>query len=240
MDEFTTDTFFKGRVKVVQGRYGYRFSIDAVLLTNHIRPKQEDRVVDLGTGCGIIPLMLAFRHPKIKVYGIEIQKELAELASQNIHLNHMEDRIKIVCEDFKVITSSMIKAPVDLIICNPPFYRVNSGRINPNRQRAVARHEIKANLTDIMGFARRMLKVAGGLMMIYPAVRITDLFYEMRAHGIEPKWIRMIHSYPGDPAKLILIRGVKGAGPEIITAPPLYIYQKNDVYTEEVEKMFEA
>lgn len=153
MKTLTTDTFLNGHLQVKQNRSGYRFSIDAVLLACHIRLQPGDKVLDLGTGCGIIPLILAHRHKKVKVYGVEVQKELADIASENVKENRMEDRITILCRDMKELKHDMVSGPVDLIVCNPPYRKAGSGRMNPDQQKAVARHEIKVNLNDEIGRA---------------------------------------------------------------------------------------
>jgi tRNA1Val (adenine37-N6)-methyltransferase len=132
----------------------------------------------------------------------------------------------------------MTAGPVDLVVCNPPFRRKGSGRINPDVQRAVARHEIKANLSDIIQTSHRMLRTAGRLALIYTAGRLTDVLSRMRIEGIEPKFIRMIHSRQDSKATLVLIEGVKGGRPDLKIAPPLIIYDRSDDYTEEVASMF--
>jgi tRNA1Val (adenine37-N6)-methyltransferase len=238
MNSYTTDTFFNGKIRVTQDRAGYRFSIDAVLLANFADPRSRDKVLDLGTGCGIIPLILAYRQPQIAIYGVEVQTELAELALSNVRENQLEDRITVFCTDMKLLRPSMTVGPVDLVVCNPPFRRQGSGRINPDTQRAVARHEIKANLRDIIQTSHRMLRSAGRLVLIYTAGRLTDILFRMRTDGIEPKFIRMIHSRQDTEAALILVEGVKGGRPDLKIAPPLIIYDKKNDYTDEVESMF--
>lgn len=238
MNLLTTDTFFNGRVQVKQNRYGYRFSIDAVLLAWHTEPRPDDTIVDLGTGCGIIPIILAYRHPGIRVYGIEVQADLADIARLNVQENNMNDRIFIRCMDMKTLNHDVTSGPVDLIVCNPPFRKMLSGRINPDQERAIARHEIKTTLHDVIKTARNMLRTLGRFVIVYPAERMTDILSQMRAFGIEPKWIRMIHSEKNTDAKLILIEGKKEARPALKIAPPLIIYRKNGAYTNEVEKMF--
>jgi len=238
MNSYTTDTFFNGKIRITQDRTGYRFSIDAVLLAYFADPRSGDKVLDLGTGCGIIPLILAYRQPHAVIYGVEVQTELAELAVCNVRENQLEDRITVFCTDMKLLRPAMTAGPVDLVVCNPPFRRPGSGRINPNLQRAVARHEIKANLGDIIQTSHRMLRTAGRLVLIYTAGRLTDILSRMRADGIEPKFIRMIHSRQDTEAALILIEGVKGGRPDLKIAPPLIIYDKKTDYTDEVESMF--
>ena len=239
MTSYTTDTFFNGRIQVKQNRVGYRFSIDAVLLAYQAAPRSGDKVIDLGTGCGIISLVMAFRHPDITVYAIEVQEELAQVAIANVKDNHLQDRITVLGADMKTITPDMTAGPVDLVVCNPPYRRPGSGRINPDNQRAVARHELKANLHDVIGSACRMLKTAGRFVAIYTAERTTDIFCLMRSDSIEPKCIRTIHSNPSSEAKLILIEGIKGGNPGLKIAPPLFVYDQNGDYTDEVQRMFE-
>ena len=238
MNSYTTDTFFNGKIRITQNRTGYRFSMDAVLLAYFADPRSGNKVLDLGTGCGIIPLILAHRQPQIAIYGVEVQKELVELALSNVKENQLEDRITVFCTDMKLLRPAMTAGPVDLVVCNPPFYRQGSGRTNPDAQRAVARHEIKSNIGDIIQVSYRMLRTAGRLVLIYTAARLTDILFRMRTDGIEPKFIRMVHSHQDTEAALILVEGVKGGRPDLKIAPPLFIYDKKNDYTDEVESMF--
>jgi tRNA1Val (adenine37-N6)-methyltransferase len=238
MKSLTTDSFFNGCIQVKQNRSGYRFSIDAVLLAWHTGPRPDDTVLDLGTGCGIIPMILAYRYPGIRVYGIEVQSDLADIARLNIEENHMEDRIFIRCMDMNTLNHNITSGPVDLVVCNPPFRKARSGRVNPDQQRAIARHEIKTTLYDVINTAHSMLRTSGRFVIVYPAERIADSLSQMRAAGIEPKWIRMIHSGKNTNAKLILIEGKKGGRPGLKIGPALIIYRENGTYSDEVEKMF--
>jgi tRNA1Val (adenine37-N6)-methyltransferase len=238
MKSLTADSFFNGRIQIKQHRSGYRFSIDAILLAAHARPGPEDTVLDLGTGCGIIPMILAYRNPGIDVYGIEVQTDLADIATLNITENGLNDQITVLCMDMKALNLEMTSGPVDLVVSNPPFRKAESGRINPNRQRAVARHEIKATLYDVVETGRRMLRTGGRFVIIYLAERMTDILTQMRKAGIEPKSIRTIHSGIETVAKLVLVEGKKGGRSGIKIGPPLIIHRKNGAYTDEVEKMF--
>jgi tRNA1(Val) A37 N6-methylase TrmN6 len=238
MESLTTDSFFNGCIQVKQNRTGYRFSMDAALLAWHADPSPDDTILDLGTGCGIIPMILAYRHPKVKIYGIEVQEELADIANLNITENGMEDQITILCRDMKTLKHEDTSGPVDLAISNPPFRKSNSGRINPNQQRAIARHEIKTTLYDVIETARRMLKRSGRFVLIYPAGRMTDIFTQMRASGIEPKSIRMVHSGKHTEAKMAVVEGKKGGRSGLKIGSPLIIYQENGSYTDEVQKIF--
>lgn len=240
MNSYTTDTFFNGRIRVKQKQGGYRFSLDAILLACQAAPRSRDIVIDLGTGCGIIALILAYRHSDITVYAVEVQEDLAQLAIFNVKDNHLQKRIIVLDADMKTLKPDMTAGPVDLVVCNPPYRRAGSGRINPDHQRAVARHELKANLQDVIGSARRILKTAGRFVAIYPADRTTDIFYQMRTDKIEPKYIRSIHSAHHSEAKLILIEGIKDGNPGLKIGPPLIVYNENGEYSDEVQQMFEA
>jgi tRNA1Val (adenine37-N6)-methyltransferase len=234
----TVDTFFNGSIRVKQNQAGYRFSIDAVLLASLAEPHSEDTVLDLGTGCGIIPLILAFRHPKIKIHGVEVQERFADLAAQNVKENCLDNRISIHCMDMKMLKPDITSGPVDVVVSNPPYRKIESGRINPDRQRAVARHEIKITLHDVVETARRMLRTAGRFETIYTAERTADMITQMRLARLEPKSLRMIHSGNNTEAKLIFIEGKKGGRPGLTIGPPLIIYNRDGSYTNEVQEMF--
>lgn len=233
----TTDTFFNGSVTVHQTRQGYRFSIDAVLLAAAVHPKPGDVVVDMGTGCGVVPILLAFRYPQVRFIGIELQSSLARLAQQNVSANHMEDQIRILHQDMRRIHQDAIQGPVEWIVSNPPYRPANSGRMNPHTERAVARHEIHLRLHELMQVSRRVLKTGGRITVIYPAERLADLFREMRTAGIEPKWMQSVHSRNEDDAKLVLVRGVMGGKPGLKVSHPLIVYKEDGRYTSSVEAM---
>ena len=232
------DYFYKGALRVAQPKAGYRFSIDAVLLAAFTSVKAGDRVVDLGTGCGIIALLISHRYAPKVVYGIEIQPELARLARRNVRQNGMDQKIRILEGD--MTSPGLLQAiqAVDAVVCNPPYRRVGSGRINPDDQRAGARHEIHITLARLLQTARQMLRTAGRLFLIYPASRVADLIAEMRAHGIEPKKLRCVHSRHGDPARLVLVAGVRKGRPGLQVETPLLIYDDNGDYSTEVAAYF--
>ena len=239
MKDLTTDAFFNGRITIKQSRSGYRFSIDAVLLAAHVKLGPTDTVVDLGTGCGIISIVLAFQNPTVTVCGIEIQKTLADIAALNVKENCLAHRVHVICGDMKTLGPEILPDPADMVVSNPPYRVARSGRINPNRQRAKARHEITVTLSEVVQAAQQMLRTAGKFAMIYPADRITDVLNHMRSNALEPKFLRTIHSRMNTEAKLILVEGVKGGRPGLKIAPPLTIYGEDGSYTQEVQEMFE-
>lgn len=238
MDDVTIDSMFQGRLQVKQMRRGYRFSIDAVIVAHFAGPLVTERVLDLGTGCGIIPLILAYRYPRISVYGVEIQQALARLAEDNISRNGMSDRVRIHRIDMKRLTREVTSGPVDLVIGNPPFHPLLSGRLNPGSQRAIARHELMVTLSDLLESTAGMLRPGGRFVAVYPADRKEHMLSEMGRNGIAPKAVRMVHSRENGPSKLFLVEGVKGNPSDLTTGPPMVLYRASGEYTHEVANMF--
>lgn len=233
----TADSFGGGRIRIRQPRSGYRFSIDAVLLAGQVTPGPSERIVDLGTGCGVIALLLAFGRPQLRVWGIELQPEMAALAAENVRDNGWSDRVSILQADLQAIGPAELGGPVDRVVANPPYRRAHSGRVNPDGQRALARHEITVTLAGLIAAARRLLKTGGRLHLVYAAERTAELLGGMRAEGIEPKRLRPIQSRRDEDAALILVEGIKGARTGMTLAPPLVVYADAGGYTEEVESM---
>ena len=205
------DDFMDGRLKLIQSRKGYRFSIDALLLSEFVSLKREDIIVDLGTGCGVIPLVILLKGLIGYAYGLEIQPELADQAIRNARLNGFEKKMDIILGDIR--HPPLRWSSADVVICNPPYRPKKSGRINPDPQRAIARHEIRASLDDVLNTARRLLKPKGRLAIIYPASRLVDIMVRMRGFNLEPKRIRVIYSSMESEAKLVLIEAtLEGRG----------------------------
>jgi tRNA1Val (adenine37-N6)-methyltransferase len=220
----TEDRFLGGRLAVRQYRDGYRFSIDAVLLAEFARPWLGRTVVEFGTGCGIVALLMSAAAPDAHIFAVEIQAALASLASENVALNDLTDRITVVQRDLKTVSAADFKSVVDTVVCNPPYYPLGAGRINPNDQRAQARHELRATLADIVGAARRTVKKSGSLVMIYPAERTAEFLANLRDGGIEPKELRCVHATADGDAQLVMVCGRLGAGPGMRICAPLILY----------------
>ncbi len=234
----TVDTFFDGRLAIRQDRRGYRFSIDAFLLAHQVRLRQDDRhVVDFGTGVGILPLLLAYRHAGIDFCGVELQPGLARRARENVQTNRMADRIQIIEADLQTIHPRDLGHTADVSVSNPPYRRAKSGRINPNHERALARHEIALTLEGLLRAVRRVLKTGGYFWTIYPAPRLPELINRMQSFNIEPKFLRTVHSRDGCDAKMVLVAGVKAAAGGLVVGAPLFIYRDETQYTDEVQRM---
>ncbi len=215
----TLEEFLEGRLRLIQSGRGYRFSIDAVLLARFVTIKPRDVVVDLGAGCGIISLMLLLEKPVGYVIALEIQKNLVGQAVRNAVLNGFMDRMGVLLGDLRQVPLG--RSVADVVVCNPPFRRQGSGRVNPDLQKALARHEIMASLNDILNAACSVLKPKGRVALIYPAGRLVDLLVRMRAFDFEPKRIQLVHPSGGEESKLVLVEGARGGKGGARVLPPL-------------------
>jgi len=240
MGEETRDRFLGGRIVLSQPRDGYRFSIDAVILAHLALPADGDRVLDLGTGCGIIPIMLACRHHGVHLTGVEIQPALADVARRNVAANGMDGRIRIIEKDMRALSAAEIAGPVDVVVSNPPYRQRSSGRINNNIQKAVARHELSIDLPALVAVARRMLRKGGKMAIVYPSVRTVDLLTAMRGAGIEPKQLTPVQSRQGAPSRLVAVVGTHGGGNGLDIMPPLIIYNDDGTYTRNLSAMLDG
>ncbi|MBT8341341.1 MAG: methyltransferase [Desulfatitalea sp.] len=237
MSDITQDAFLNGRLRISQPRQGYRFSIDAALLASAVQPKAGERGLDLGAGCGIVSLIIAVRHPGTRIYAVEVQPELATVAEKNVIGNRLEEAIEVVHLDMALLPTDRVRAPVDWIVSNPPYRRTSTGRINPNDQKAVARHEIKVDLATLLATARRMLRKGGRFFVVYAAERITDLLMQMRLADIEPKTLRAVHGRVDETAKLVLVGGLRGGRQGLSMLSPLVVYRRDGQYSRQVEAM---
>jgi tRNA1Val (adenine37-N6)-methyltransferase len=213
------DWFMNGRLKLIQSKKGYRFSIDAVFLAQFVTIKKGDRVIDLGVGCGIIPLILLLSKPIEFAVGLEIQLDLAYQTARNALINELSHKLGVVIGDMKEWPFRPHSA--DIVVCNPPYRQKDSGRVNPDIQRAIARHEILASMDDVLNAARSLLRAKGKLVMIYPAERLPDLMIRLRDFGMEPKRMQVIYPSMTSEAKLALIEASLGGRKGLKILPPL-------------------
>ena len=236
-DEESFDAFFDGRVTLYQSRAGYRFSLDALLLAHFVTVKTGARIVDLGTGNGVIPLALAMLHPSIEVTGIELQPSMVERARRNIAQNQLQSRIKIAHGDVRSPNRIAGGGGFDAAICNPPYRKSTSGRLSANPERQMARHEIAGGLAEFLEAGAFLLRAGGRMAMVYDAERGVDLLTAMRHAGLEPKRLRFVHSFPGAKASLVLVEAIKGGRSGVEVLPPLTVYQRDKTYSAEVASM---
>ena len=233
----TLDALFDGRLTLLQSRSGYRFSLDALLLAYFVTVKAGERVIDLGTGNGVLALVLAHLHPTAALTGIELQSAMAARAGRNVELNGLQSRIKILHADVRHISDRMSSASFDAVVCNPPYRKPSSGRTSPNAERRAARHETYGELEDFLRAAAHLLRPKGRMALCYPAVRLIDLIAAMHQLRIEPKRLRLVHSFLHSGASLVLVEGVKGGRVGLAVAPPLIIYRDGNRYGDEVAAM---
>jgi tRNA1Val (adenine37-N6)-methyltransferase len=198
--------------------------MDAVLLSQFIKIRKNERVMDLGTGCGILPLLLSHTTKAHSFVGVEIQKGLAECAEKNVVLNHLEDRISILMQDFRELKEIFPPGSFDVVLSNPPYRKYRTGRINPSIEKAIARHEIKGTLEDLISIASYLLPPKGRCYTIFPALRTVDLLMALRDGQLEPKRLQFVHPRIGEEAKFILTESIKTSGVELKLMEPLILH----------------
>jgi tRNA1Val (adenine37-N6)-methyltransferase len=213
------DVFMEGRLQLIQSAKGYRFSIDAVLLSQFVSTRPGDLVVDLGAGCGVIALMLLRTRDVRRVVCVEIQPALAEQAFRNAALNGLAGGMSVILGDIR--HPPLSGAIADVVVCNPPYRPARSGRTNPHPQKAIARHELMASLNDVLSAAGRLLKPKGRIAMVYPAVRLAELLVKMRSFDFEPKKMRINYPHMEGEAKLVFIEAIRGGKGGLKILPPL-------------------
>ena len=231
--DLTDDTLFSGALICRQHRDGYRFSVDAVLAAHFAVPKPGQRVLDLGCGCGVIGLILAHRQPRVAVSSLEMQEDLAALAAENGRVNGLSDRFQVIRGDVRVIARLLAPESFDLVICNPPYRKKDSGRINQDDQAALARHELSGEITDFARAAAFAVKNRGKVVFVYPARRSNILLAALHEQRLTPKRLQPVYSYPGaESARLVLVEAVKNGGEQFEILAPLYIYEcRNGSYS---------
>jgi tRNA1(Val) A37 N6-methylase TrmN6 len=238
------DTMFGGAVKCRQYRHGYRYSIDSVLLAHFPRITNEETVLDIGTGCGIIGLILLYRYGQqaISVTGLEVQHELLELADINRRINGCVDRFQLIHGTVEESSRLLPAETYSLVVLNPPFYRAGSGRQSANRQARIARHQSPDGIGPFLVAAAHAVKNRGRVALIYPAESMVELLAALGQVRLEPKRIRPVYSYPDpdEPARLVLVEATKNGSPELALLPPLHIYQdRGGPWSAEVAAMYQ-
>lgn len=211
-------------LKIIQARDSYRFSVDSILLLNFIRVKNYEKIIDLGTGSGIIPLLLFGKRKGLSIYGIEIQKDLADMARRSVELNKLQNYITIIQADFRNLKNIFKNQQFDVVVSNPPYISLGHGKINPLSSRAIARHEIKGNLEDIISVSNYLLKNKGRIYLIYKSTKLVKLIIALKKYSIEPKVVKFIHPRQGESANLVLLEGVKKGKEELKIEDPIFQY----------------
>lgn len=236
-DETLDDLQLRG-IHIIQKKEAFRFGVDAVLLANFVRIRRGIRVIDLCTGTGIIPFIIAGKTEAASITGIEIQEEMVEMADRSIAFNGLEGKVNFIHGDLKdkELLKKIPKA--DVITVNPPYKLQSSGILNPDDKFAIARHEICCTLEDVIVAARTLLKDNGRLFMVHRPERVADILCLMRKHKIEPKTIRMVHPNTKKAPNIVLVEGQRDGGAFLKWDPPLYVYKDEGGYSEEIDRIY--
>lgn len=214
------------------------FGIDAVLLSSFAEIKKGDIVLDLGTGTGVIPILLEAKTYGKHFIGLEIQQESVDMAKRSVAMNELEDKIEIHQGDIKQLDSLYKLSSFDVITSNPPYMNEGGGMINDYGAIAIARHELLCNLEDVIYGTSKLLKSGGRFYMIHRPHRLTDIFILLRQYKLEPKKIRFVHSHINKDPTMVLIEAIRGAKPMLKVQPPIIIYKDSGEYTEEIIKIY--
>lgn len=211
-------------LELIQNPEKFCFGVDAVFLSDFVNVKPGETVLDMGTGNGIIPVLLAAKTKGKKFTGLEIQPDIAEMARRSVIYNRLEERIEIVTGDIKEAAEIFKPAFFDVITTNPPYMLADHGLKNPDNAKAIARHEVLCSLDDILRESMRLLQDKGRFYMIHRPFRLTEILIKMNLYKIEPKRIQFIYPHIDREPSMVLIEGVRGAKPRVKIEPPIIIY----------------
>lgn len=237
-NERIDDLEFKN-LKIIQNTQGFCFGIDAVLLSDFSKNiKNNAKVLDLGTGTGIISILLCGKTNLSKIIGVEVQEEVADMAKRSAKLNNLEDKFEILNDNIINLDKLYGRNSFDAIVTNPPYKKENTGILNDEEKKIISRHEVLAKLEDYIKISNKLLKDKGEFYMVHRPERLVDILSYMRQYKIEPKEIRFVCSHNGESPKLVLVKGVKNAKPFLKFRENLYIYDNEGEYTEEIYKIY--
>ena len=232
------DDLQRNGYRIIQNPERFCFGMDAVLLSSFAKAKSGERVLDLGCGNGIIPILMEAKTKGEKFFGLEIQEESADLARRSVSLNELDGKIEIVTGDMKEAVDIFGAASFHVITMNPPYMTGNHGLVNPEDAKAIARHEITCNLEDMISQASKVLKSKGRFYMVHRPFRLAEIMSLMIKYHLEPKRMRLVYPYVDKEPNMVLIEGLKGGNSRITVEPPLIVYEKPGVYTEELKRMY--
>ena len=232
------DDLQRNHYKIIQDPERFCFGMDAVLLSGFARAKEGDRVLDLGTGTGIIPILMEAKTQAAHFTGLEIQHESADMAARSVSLNHLEGKIEIVTGDIKEAVSLFGAASFDVVTCNPPYMTEHHGLTNPEAPKAIARHELLCTLEDVISQAARLLKPGGNFYMVHRPFRLVDIITLLRTYGVEPKRMKMVYPFVDKEPNMVLIEANRGGRPRLSMEKPLIVYKEPGVYTDEIYDIY--
>lgn len=226
-------------LKIIQNNNGFCFGMDSVLLSDFAKDiKGNSKVMDLGTGTGILPILLSAKTCVSEIVGVEIQKDVADMATRSITLNNLQNKIEIVCEDIKNLKNFYSYGYFDVVISNPPYKKIGTGALNEDDTKLISRHEITANLEDFISISRYLLKDLGSIYLVHRPERLVDILTLLRKYKLEPKELRFVQPNKSQNPNLVLIKAVKNAKPFLKVNNNLCIYDENGEYTKELLKIY--
>lgn len=226
-------------LKIIQNESGFCFGIDSVLLSDYAKGiKKDSRVVDIGTGTGIISILLCAKTSLEKIYGVEIQEDVSEMAKRSVILNDLQTRMEIINSDINNIFEHLEKHKFDVVVTNPPYKKTDTGLTNIEEKKLISRHEVKCTLEDVIKNASTLLKDLGEFYMVHRTERLVDIMCLLRKYKLEPKNIRFVHPKADDKPNLILIRAVRNAKEFLKIDKPLVVYREDGEYTDEILEIY--
>ena len=226
-------------LKIIQNKNGFCFGIDSILLSDFAKNIPNNAIVlDLGTGTGILGILLCEKTKLSKIYGIEIQNKVAQMAQKSILLNNLSEKFEIINDNIKNLNKYFKYNSIDAIVSNPPYKKDNSGIKNESETKLISRHEITATLEDFISISSKLLKNNCSLYMVHRPERLSDLLFLLKKYNLEPKKLRLVHSYSDSKPKLILIKATKNAKSFLDIQEPLIIYNKDGSYTDEILQIY--
>lgn len=232
------DDLQRNGYKIIQNERKFCFGMDAVLLSGFVRVREAERVLDMGTGTGIIPILLAGKTEGRHFTGLEIQKESADMAMRSVQYNHLEERISIIEGDIREADTLFGAASFDVITCNPPYMTGQHGLVNPEQPKAIARHEICCTLEDVIGQAARLLRPGGRFYLVHRPFRLAEIMSSMVSHKLEPKRMRLVYPFADKEPNMVLLEGLRGGRSRITVEKPLIVYKSPGVYTDEIYEWY--
>lgn len=232
------DDLHRNNYKIIQNPKKFCFGMDAVLLSGFAKIKETDTVLDLGTGTGIIPILLEGRNKGRHFTGLEIQEESADMARRSVKGNSLEEKIDIVTGDIKEASKIFGAASFEVVTSNPPYMNYNHGLVNPDQPKAIARHELLCSLEDVIRESAKILKQNGRLIMVHRPFRLAEIIEVMKRYKLEPKRIKFVHPYLHKEPNMVLIEGLKGGNPMVTVEAPLIVYKEEHVYTDEIYEIY--
>ncbi|MBQ1190524.1 MAG: tRNA1(Val) (adenine(37)-N6)-methyltransferase [Lachnospiraceae bacterium] len=232
------DDLQRNGLKIIQKTDGFCFGMDAVLLSGFAHVKRGEKVLDMGTGTGIIPLLLSAKTQGEHFTALEIQKEIAEMAARSVAMNHLEDKIEIVNGDIKEASRIFGGASFDVVTTNPPYMNDAHGLKNPTEVKAISRHEVLCTLDDVVREGAKVLKSGGRMYMVHRPHRLIEIITAMKQYKLEPKRMCMVHPFKDKEANMVLIEAVKGGGSWLKMEAPIIVYKEPGVYTDEIYSIY--